>query len=355
MRLLAPEEGSPGIIGHRAVWERLVADVGAPAGAYLLVGPAGVGKSLVAQRFAELLVCPWGGAHGGDCPACRRTRAGVHPDVVAVAPAQRQKIGVADARMVVSQAIRTPVEAPRKVFIIDREVTEPAANALLKTLEETTDTTVFLLVATSAEDLPATVASRCRTFHMGRVDQAELVEGLVERGVERAEAEVIAEVAAGRPGMALRLGGETPAAEFRQAWLGLAAELAGRDRLTGGEALGMVDEILTHGERMLDKVRPRRADAGREKEQAQRETRRQRRLLWVSGLEIMAAWYVDAAARALGGNPRRLGEGARHVEVDPGRALRSADLILGAGAELASLNLRPRARMAQLLGELVGL
>ena len=153
--------------------------------------------------------------------------------------------------------------------------------------------------------------------------------------------------------MALRLGGETPAAEFRQAWLGLAAVLAGRDRLTGGEALGMVDEILTHGERMLDKVRPRRAAAGREKEQAQRETRRQRRLLWVSGLEIMAAWYVDAAARALGGSPRRLGEGVRHVEVDPGRALRSADLILGAGAELASLNLRPRARMAQLLGELV--
>lgn len=355
MRLLAPEQGSSEIIGHRTVWERLVADAAAPAGAYLLVGPPGVGKSLVAQRFAELLVCPSGGAHAGECPACRRTRSGVHPDVIMVAPLERQKIGVGDARNVVSQAVRTPVEASRKVFIIDREVTEPAANALLKTLEETSDTTVLLLVATSPEDLPATVASRCRTFHLGKVDPAELVEGLVERGMERAEAEVISEVAGGRPGLALRLGGETSAAEFHKAWLGLAAELAGRDRLTAGEAVAMVDEILTYGERMLDKVRPGRSDSGRQKEQAQRETRRQRRLLWVSGLEIMAAWYVDAAARALGGSPRRLGEGVRHVKLDPGRALRSADLILGAGAELASLNLRPRARMAQLLGELVEL
>ena len=117
----------------------------------------------------------------------------------------------------------------------------------------------------------------------------------------------------------------------------------------------MVDEVLTYGERMLDQVRPAKTMVGRERDRAQRETRLQRRMLWVSGLEIMAGWFVDAAARALGGPARGLGEGVRRLPVDPGRALRSADLILGAGVELARLNLRPRARLAELFCKLVRL
>ena len=352
-RLLATPESSPGIIGHRAVWERLAADAGSPAGAYLLVGPRGVGKSLVARRFAERLVCPLGGGHSGECLSCRRARAGEHPDIVVVSPTERQRIGVGDARGVVAKAARTPVEASRKVFIIDREMTDGAANVLLKTLEEPTSSTVFVLVAVSAEDFPITVASRCRIFGFGKVETGELMEALVRRGMERSEAEAIAEVAGGRPGMALRLEGEAAAAAFRLAWLEKAAQLAELDHLGGGEALSMVDEVLTYGERMLDQVRPAKTMVGRERDRAQRETRLQRRLLWVSGLEIMAGWFVDAAARALGGPARGLGEGVRRLPVDPGRALRSADLILEAGVELSRLNLRPRARLAELFCKLV--
>ncbi len=353
--LVSMPQPATGIIGHRAIWERLAADVDSPAGAYLLVGPQGVGKSLVARRFAERLVCPTSGADLGECSACRRARSGAHPDIVVVSPTERQRVGVGDARQVVSRAARTPVEASHKVFIIDREITVAAANVLLKTLEETSDSTVFVLVATSTEDLPDTVASRCRTFHLGKVEAAELVEGLVGRGMERSEAEAISEVAGGRPGMALRLKGHKSAARFRSAWLDTAAQLAERDHLGAGEAVTMVDEVLIYGERMLDGVRPDRKAVKRLREQAQRETRRQRRLLWVSGLEIMAAWYVDAAARKLGGPARTLGEGVRPAAVDPARALRSADLILGAGAELAVINLRPRARLAELFCDLVEL
>lgn len=345
--LIAPR-AFEGIIGHREVRDRLAADVDAPAGAYLLVGPQGVGKSLVARRFAERLVCPAPERHADDCSECRMARSGEHPDIAVVSPRARQRIGVDDAREVVAAAGRTPVQAARKVFLIDREMTEAAANALLKTLEEPTDSTVFVLVAASTEDLPATVSSRCRTFHFGKVDSGVLTEALIERGVERSEAEAIAEVAGGRPGMALRLQGESEAVEFREAWMEQAAQLGERSHLDPGEALVMVDAILTYGERLLDQVRPAKGASGRAREQAQRETRRQRRLLLVSGLETMAAWYVEAAAGALGGTARHRGEGVARSPMDPAGALRSADLILEAGAELAVINLRPRTRLAEL-------
>lgn len=337
-----------GIIGHRRIWEQLAADVAAPAGAYLLVGPAGIGKSLVARRFAERLICPQRGDDAGLCAVCQRSRSGNHPDIVVVSPAGRQRIGVADARGVVSGAVRTPVEAARKVFLIDREMTDAAANVLLKTLEETTDSTVFLLVTASAEDLPPTVASRCRTFHLGKVDSEVLIEGLIDRGVDRAEAKAIAEVVGGRPGMALQLQGQTAAAQFRTAWLEKAAQLSERENLGAGEALVMVDDVLIWGERMLDQVRPPKKASSGQKEQARRETRRQRRLLWVSGLEIMAAWYVDAAAASLGGSSHRRARETPLGPVDPAGALRAADLILEAGAELGTINLRPRVRLAEL-------
>ena len=353
-RLLALRDDPPPIIGHGAVWERLVAESRAPAGAYMFVGPRGVGKSLVARRFSERLVCSRGGDHTGECSTCERARAGGHPDIVVVSPAERQRIGVNDARRVVQRAARTPVESARKVFIIDREMTEPAANALLKTLEEPTGSTVFILVSVSAEDYPTTVASRCRIIHFGKVGTSELVDGLVRRGVERSEAEVVAEVSGGRPGMALQLKGQAPAARFRSAWREKAEQLAGLDHLGAGPALTMVDEVLTHTERMLDQVRPSRSVTGRERERAQRETRRQRRLLWVSGLEVMAGWFVEAAARELAGSGGGPTEGTRTTSVGPARALRSADLILEAGVELSRLNLRPRARLAELFCKLVG-
>src|SRR5690606_40198536 len=95
-------------------------------------------------------------------------------------------LGVEQARNVVSQAAMSPVEGERKVFLFEEAglMTEQAANALLKTLEEPTPTTVFILVAESEDELPSTIASRCRTVHFGRVSEEELVDRLTGSGVE---------------------------------------------------------------------------------------------------------------------------------------------------------------------------
>ena len=147
------------LVGHGGVLDLLNAELRTPAQAYLFVGPSNVGKASVARRFAAALV------GGDDVEAVRRAKSGSHPDLVLVAPEGRSSITVEQARGIVSSAVRSPLEADRKVFLLEEAsmLNIEAANALLKTIEEPIASTTFVLVAESEDDLPLTIASRCRT------------------------------------------------------------------------------------------------------------------------------------------------------------------------------------------------
>ena len=165
-----------GIVGHASVTEMLTSEIDNPSHGYLFVGPSNVGKSTVARRFAAALLC-------GDDEACfARAVGGRHPDLVLVEPEGRASITVDQARQMVAQAARTPLEANRKVFLLEEGgmMSDGAANALLKTLEEPAPSTLFIIVAETEDQLPDTVASRCRTVVFGRVGDAELAEGLLD-------------------------------------------------------------------------------------------------------------------------------------------------------------------------------
>ncbi len=157
------------VIGHEKVTELLASEFEKPGQAYLFVGPQSVGKAFVALRFAAGLL-------GGDSDerSRRLTLAGTHPDLTILEPEGATSLGVDQARDVVSRAAMSPIEADRSVFLFPDagSMTDSAANALLKTLEEPASSVVFLLVAESEDDFPPTVASRCRTIHMGRVPSA---------------------------------------------------------------------------------------------------------------------------------------------------------------------------------------
>ncbi|VAW06248.1 DNA polymerase III delta prime subunit, partial [hydrothermal vent metagenome] len=148
------------LVGHGAVLDQLTAELEAPSQAYLFVGPSNIGKATAARRFAAALV------GGDDKDLVRRAKAGSHPDLILVAPEGRTSITVDQAREIVSAAVRSPLEADRKVFLLEEAsmLNDEAANALLKTLEEPIASSTFVLVAESEDDLPATVASRCRTI-----------------------------------------------------------------------------------------------------------------------------------------------------------------------------------------------
>jgi DNA polymerase-3 subunit delta' len=145
--------------------------------AWLFTGPPGIGKLHTARVFAAALNCPAGG--DGTCDTCRRILRGVHPDVHLVVP-EGDNLLVEDVRAVREEASRTHHEAQTAVFILDEadRMTEAAANALLKVLEEPPPEVVFVLVTRSAEALVGTVPSRARTLPFVSLSLAELTAAL---------------------------------------------------------------------------------------------------------------------------------------------------------------------------------
>ena len=145
--------------------------------AWLFTGPPGIGKLHTARVFAAALNCPAGG--DGTCDTCRRILRGVHPDVHLIVP-EGDNLLVEDVRAVREEASRTHHEAPVGVFILDEadRMTEAAANALLKVLEEPPPGVVFILVVRSAEALVGTVPSRARVLPFVSLSLAELTAAL---------------------------------------------------------------------------------------------------------------------------------------------------------------------------------
>jgi DNA polymerase-3 subunit delta' len=325
-----------------------------PAQAYLFVGPGSLGKATVARRFAAALLC------GGDSDCLRRAGNGNHPDLVAVEPDGRTSLTVDRARSAVAMASLAPVEADRKVFLFEEAgmMNDEAANALLKTLEEPSRSTIFVLVAESEDDLPPTVASRSRTVFFGRVSDEEVIEALVARGVDPERAADAARTSGGRPGLALMLATRTEVAAFRRAWLAVPTRL----RTEPGEAFRLAEAIVAASEPLLAGLEERQEselhraqDDGATralKERHDRERRRAVTALHVTGLEILASWYRDAAAAQFGAPARnRDVPGAELASVTPAAAVASADRVLRTIEALES-NQRPDLALASLFADL---
>lgn len=333
------------IVGHTRVVQLLVREAASPANAYLFVGASSVGKAAVARRFAAALLCPEGGSHGEPCRSCRRVLSASHPDLILVAPEGRQTVGVDQARTTVQHASMSPVEAARKIFVFEDagSMTDQAANALLKTLEEPTATTTFILVAEYENQLPTTVASRCRTVHFGRVSDDVLAIALADRGVEDVHAEVLAGLAGGRPGLALSVLSSPEISGFRTAWLSVPVRASVRP----GEAFRLAAEMMESVDPLLEGV-----GADLVKDEADRARKRARQSLLATGLELVASWYLDAAAVQLGGPMRNRDiPVASLTMVTPKLAVQRAERVMDAVVDLEA-NLRPQLLLADLFADL---
>jgi DNA polymerase III subunit delta' len=343
------------VIGHAGVLDVLNGDVDRPAHAYLFLGPAGVGKATVARRFAAAVLC------GDDQGCIRRVMEGNHPDLELVEPDGRSALTVERAREAVSRAVRAPAEADRKVFLFEEagSMNDEAANALLKTLEEPSATTVFILVAESEADLPATVASRSRVIVFGRVAEGEIGEGLVAIGVDEGQARRAAASSGGRPGLAMLLATRPEVARFRRAWLSVPGRVDGAPGTAvrlAGELASAADPLIEGlAEQHLVAVEHARSagyDTKAIEERHDRERRRTLASLHRGGLEILASWYRDAAAAQFGGPVRNADvPGTELAGMSARSAVARAERVLDT-IESLERNQRPELAFAALFADL---
>jgi DNA polymerase III subunit delta' len=233
------------VIGQPAVVDELRAAVAHPAAmthAWLFTGPPGSGRSVAARAFAAALQCPQGG--DGTCHDCRTVVSGTHADVNLIVP-DGLSIGVAEARELVRVAGRAPSQGRWQVIIVEDadRMSEAAANAVLKMIEEPPPRTVVMLCAPSLhpDDVPVTIRSRCRVMGLRTPAVDAVADVLVHRdGVDPALAAWSAGAAGGHVGRARRLARDEDARLARKAVLdvplslvSLAACLNAADDLVG--------------------------------------------------------------------------------------------------------------------------
>jgi DNA polymerase III subunit delta' len=375
------------LVGQESVEADLVAAASAARGdsahtaamthAWLITGPPGSGRSVAALCFAAALQCTSDGVPGcGECRACMTTMAGTHADVRRVIP-EGLSIGVDEMRAIVQIASRRPSTGRWQIVLIEDadRLTEGAANALLKVVEEPPPSTVFLLCAPSVdpEDIALTLRSRCRHIALVTPSPDAIAQVLIDGDELTAEtANWAASVSGGHVGRARRLATDPEARERRLQALGLARDAATRSKAYGAaEALVAAAEaeaaVLTAGrdEAETDELRTALGAGGTgkgtagalrgatgaikdlERRQKSRQTRASRDALDRALIDLATyfrdALLVAADAGAVRRNHPDMAEpiAAMAAHVTPERLLRCIEAVLECREALA-VNVKPK-------------
>ncbi len=160
------------------------------AHAYLFTGPEGIGKKKTALALAQYLNCEAADTVSfrscEHCPSCIQSSSGSHPDLMLLEP-NGASIKIEQIRNLLSKVSLRNYESAYKVIIINDAhlMTEQAANCLLKTLEEPTEHTVFILITAQAQNLPVTILSRCQQIQFNLLPPTCLQEILQQLHPER--------------------------------------------------------------------------------------------------------------------------------------------------------------------------
>jgi DNA polymerase-3 subunit delta' len=328
----------------QAVLEPALLGEGRASHAYLFHGPAGAGKRTAARAIAAELL-----AAGSPDPDGARARAhtGAHPDLTWVVPSGAHEILVSDIdQPVVAAASKTPFEASRRVFVIERvdELGEEAANRMLKTLEEPAGFVHMILLTDRLTEVLPTISSRCQLVRFDAPPVEQIADLLKAAGVEADTALACSRLSlgdaeqartlAGREGRALRAAGELLAREAlhgeasaKRPWMELLAVVRASSEVVKGELEQQAAADL--------ELYPRKERKRVETEWSERIRRVRRRRETQSldlALQVTALWYADLAALAWSAEELvravdRVDELQMDAGSDPVRLLEAIELV----------------------------
>jgi DNA polymerase-3 subunit delta' len=315
-----------------------------PSHAYLFHGPGGAGKRAAARMLAAELL-----AEGSADPESARARvvSGVHPDLTWVVPSGAHEILVSDIDgPVISAASKTPFEARRRVFVIERvdELGDEAANRMLKTLEEPASFVHLILLTDRLGEILPTIRSRCQAVRFEAPSEEQAAGDIEALGVAEPTALACVRLAlqdadrarelASAEGQALR------AAAERYARAALAREMtnarpwgellvAVRAR---GEAAGSELEAQKQAELELTSRKERKRVETEWTERIRRTRRRVQTGALDLALQVVSLWFTDLAFLGYGApelvrNRDREAELAEAAGIDPRRLRAAVELV----------------------------
>jgi DNA polymerase III subunit delta' len=183
---------------------------------WLFTGPPGSGRSNAAIAFAAGLLCEQGGC--STCINCITTIDGSHADIELVRT-EGLSIKVDEVRELITRTSWSPSVGNYRVVVIEDadRLTESAANALLKVIEEPGARTVWLLCAPTLTDVIPTIRSRCRHLTLRTPSIKAVTQLLIERdGIDPKMAEFAANAAQGHIGRAKYLATNEEARKTRE-------------------------------------------------------------------------------------------------------------------------------------------
>ncbi|MGO5053281.1 DNA polymerase III subunit delta' [Lachnospiraceae bacterium LCP25S3_G4] len=204
--------GFKGVVGHKDIIEYIQTAVAKDkvSHAYILNGPRGSGKKLLANLFARTLQCELHGAEPcGECRSCKQSMSGNHPDIIHITHEKPNSISVDDVREQLNHDIMIkPYSSPYKIYIIPNAdmLTTQAQNALLKTIEEPPEYAIIFLLTENTGNLLPTITSRCVMLKLRNIKDKLIKKYLMEElQVPDYKADICVAFAQGNMGRAIML------------------------------------------------------------------------------------------------------------------------------------------------------